>query len=182
MNTEQKKKLIEAADRLDAYAKTLPNLGEHHQLTTISEELRKLTAPVARTFTPAALENLSSIIIGATEGGEYTREDFRIWRTYKHGNDENGRYQAEVTVIPNDDVEGIPLDPIRMTAHELGRRLLEAVERNEKDDKGRLKVREHHALIVSRLVNGDEEIAGECDVVDAGAMMQIAVYGEVIYG
>jgi hypothetical protein len=182
MNTEQKNKLIEAADRLDAYAKTLPTLGEHHQLTTISEELRKLTGPTPRTFTPAALEALSYMITTATEGGHYTREDFRIWRDYKHGDTgEGGRFNAEVTVIPNDDMPG-PCTPIRMTPEELGRRLMDAVERNEKDDKGRLKVREHHVLTIARLTQGDEDVAGECDVVDAGAMMQIAVYGEVIYG
>jgi hypothetical protein len=183
MNTEHIKRLIDEADRLAAFAR-------NHQLTDMADslvkhadELRKLAEPVRRVFTPAGLEALSYIITTATEGGHYTREDFRIWRNYKHGDTgEGGRFHAEVTVIPNDDVEGIPHTPIRMTPEELGNRLLDAFERNEVEDDGRLKVRPHHALMIARLVNGDEEIAGECDVIDAGALMQIAVYGEVVYG
>jgi hypothetical protein len=154
------------------------------QIESIARAIAKVEAelPSNKPLKPEAIEALSYIITTATEGGEYTRDDFRIWRNYKHGDDEHGRFNAEVTVIPNDDVDGIPHTPIRMTPQELGRRLLLAVERNEIQDSGHPKVREHHRLMIARLAQGDQDIAGECDVVDAGALMQIAVYGEVVYG
>jgi hypothetical protein len=36
--------------------------------------------------------------------------------------------------------------------------------------------------LIARLIAGDEDAAGEADVIDSGALLQIAVYGEVIFG
>jgi hypothetical protein len=44
-----------------------------------------------------ALEAFSFIIVTATEGGEYTRSDYRKWTDYKHGDTDKG-FRAEVTV------------------------------------------------------------------------------------
>ncbi|CAB4149929.1 hypothetical protein UFOVP549_16 [uncultured Caudovirales phage] len=120
-----------------------------------------------------ALEALSYVIVTATEGGHYTREDYAEWTTYKHGDTEKG-FRAEVTLHPNDDVEGISLEPIRMTPEELGKRLAERFNLD--------KMPSHHALMILRLLAGDEDIAGEMDVIDSGAILQVAVYGETIYG
>jgi hypothetical protein len=120
-----------------------------------------------------ALEALSYVIVTATEGGHYTREDYAEWTTYVHKDTPKGFY-AEVTLHPNDDVEGISLEPIRMTPQELGKRLAERFNLD--------KMPAHHALMILRLLKGDEDIAGEMDVIDSGAILQVAVYGETIYG
>ena len=185
MSTEPNTPLGDIYARLIALAEDLGGGITAEQVEAIAKAVAACEAqlPSNQALKPAALEALSYIIVTATEGGDYTREDFRIWRNYKHGDTgEGGRFEAEVTVIPTDDVEGIPHTPIRMTAAELGRRLLRAIERNEIEDNGQPKVRPHHRLMIARLIEGDEDIAGECDVIDAGALMQIAVYGEVVYG
>jgi hypothetical protein len=181
--SEHKTTLGDIYTRLNDLAVSLGGGITADEIESIARAIAAVEAklPSNRALTPAALEGLSYIITTATEGGEYTRDDFRIWRDYKHGDDKDGRFHAEVVVVPNDDMPG-PCTPIRMTAAELGRRLLLAVERSEVDETGRYKVQPHHRLMIARLTEGDEDVAGECDVVDAGALMQIAVYGEVIYG
>lgn len=134
-------------------------------------------------FIDKALEALSNIIVTATEGGEYTRSDFRKWTTYKHGETDKG-FHAEVTVyptkaaFPEDDAliakDDPRLAPIRLTPEELGHRLyLRLLDP---------KIAGHHRAFIARLIAGDEDVAGEMDVIDSGAMLQIAVYGEVVFG
>lgn len=118
-----------------------------------------------------ALEALSYVISTATEGGVYTREDFRKWTTYKHEDTADG-FRAEVTVYPNDDKEGVSLDPVRLTPEELGRRLWQNLTLPEIPNHFR-------ADISAILFKGDY---GDGDVIRDGALMQIAVYGDVLYG
>lgn len=141
-------------------------------------------------FSDKALEALSYIIVTATEGGEYTRNDFRAWTKYKHGDTlrasmVNGSlvsekyFRAEVTVTPSRDAlpdacPNCPTTPIRLTPEELGGRLF----RKLLDPK----MAGHHRALIARLIAGDEDAAGEADVIDAGALLQIAVYGEVVFG
>jgi hypothetical protein len=127
------------------------------------------------TFSDKALEALSYIIVTATEGGHYTREDFSCWKKYKHGETDKG-FRAEVTVSPSPDAhpENAQLPDIRLTPEELGRRLfLRLLDP---------KMAAHHRALIARLIAGDEDAAGEADVIDSGALLQIAVYGEVIFG
>lgn len=129
-------------------------------------------------FSDKALEALSYVIVTATEGGEYTRQDFRAWTKYKHGETDKG-FRAEVTVTPSkealpDACPDCPVKPIRLTPEELGGRLF----RRLLDPK----MAGHHRAFIARLIAGDEDVAGEMDVVDSGAMLQIAVYGDVIFG
>jgi hypothetical protein len=128
-------------------------------------------------LTDAQITALSYVITTATEGGIYTREDYREWTEYKHGDyGVGGQYfRAEVTLHPNTD-DGIEIsgDPIRMTAEEFARRLKPYV--------ADPKIASHHRAMIARLLAGDDDIAGEMDVVDSGAVLQIAVYGEVVYG
>lgn len=126
-------------------------------------------------FSDKALEALSNIIVTATEGGHYTREDFREWTKYKHGETDKG-FRAEVTVSPSPDAhpENAQLPDIRLTPEELGRRLfLRLLDP---------KMAAHHRALIARLLAGDEDAAGDADVIDSGALLQIAVYGEVIFG
>jgi hypothetical protein len=139
------------------------------------------------TFSEKALEALSYIIVTATEGGHYTREDFSEWKNYKHGDRPvasmvngalvtNTYFRAEVTVSPSPDAhpENAQLPDIRLTPEELGRRLfLRLLDP---------KMAAHHRALIARLIAGDEDAAGEADVIDSGALLQIAVYGEVIFG
>lgn len=146
-------------------------------------------------FSVKALEALSNVIVTATEGGEYTRSDYRKWTDYKHGDTlmasmVNGSlvtekyFRSEVTVyptkaaLPEDDAliakDDPRLAPIRLTPEELGRRLfLRLLDP---------KMAAHHRALIARLLAGDEDAAGEADVIDSGALLQIAVYGEVIFG
>lgn len=126
-------------------------------------------------FSDKALEALSNVIVTATEGGEYTRSDFYHWKKYKHGETDKG-FRAEVTVSPSPDAhpENAQLPDIRLTPEELGRRLfLRLLDP---------KIAAHHRAFIARLIAGDEDVAGEMDVIDSGAMLQIAVYGEVVFG
>lgn len=184
MSNEQNSPLGDIYARLIALAEDLGGGITAEQIEAIAKAVAACEAklPSNQPLKPEAIEALSYIITTATEGGDYTRDDFRIWRDYKHGDDKDGRFYAEVVVVPNDDVDDIPHTPVHLTPQELGRRLLRAVERNEMGHGGMPKVREHHRLMISRLTQGDDDIAGECDVVDAGAMLQISVYGEVVYG
>jgi hypothetical protein len=126
-------------------------------------------------FSDKALEALSYIIVTATEGGEYTRSDFSCWKKYKHGETDKG-FRAEVTVSPSPDAhpENAQLPDIRLTPEELGRRLfLRLLDP---------KMAAHHRALIARLIAGDEDAAGDADVIDSGALLQIAVYGEVVFG
>lgn len=126
-------------------------------------------------FSDKALEALSNIIVTATEGGHYTREDFSEWKKYKHGDTDKG-FRAEVTVSPSPDAhpENAQLPDIRLTPEELGRRLfLRLLDP---------KMAAHHRALIARLLAGDEDAAGDADVIDSGALLQIAVYGEVVFG
>ena len=126
-------------------------------------------------FSDKALEALSYIIVTATEGGHYTRSDFSRWKKYKHGDTDKG-FRAEVTVSPSPDAhpENAQLPDIRLTPEELGRRLfLRLLDP---------KMAAHHRALIARLMAGDDDAAGEADVIDSGALLQIAVYGEVVFG
>jgi hypothetical protein len=131
------------------------------------------TTPPA--FSDEALEALSNVIVTATEGGTYTYSDFSCWKKYKHGETDKG-FRAEVTVTPSPDAhpENAKLPDIRLTPEELGRRLyLRLLDP---------KIAGHHRAFIARLIAGDEDVAGDMDVVDSGAILQIAVYGEVVFG
>jgi hypothetical protein len=139
------------------------------------------------TFSCKALEALSNIIVTATEGGHYTRDDFSEWKNYKHGDTlaasmvdgslaTEKYFRAEVTVSPSPDAhpENAQLPDIRLTPEELGRRLfLRLLDP---------KMAAHHRALIARLLAGDEDAAGDADVIDSGALLQIAVYGEVVFG
>ena len=129
-----------------------------------------------------ALEAFSYVIVTATEGGEYTRSDYRLWTNYKHEDTDKG-FRAEVTVHPTKDaftdlqlalLEDVLLKPIRLTPESLAHRLFPKLIHPN--------VTSHHRAMIARLLAGDEDIAGEMDVIDAGAIFQLAVYGEVVFG
>ena len=137
-----------------------------------NQDQNDITLPA---FSAKALDALSNVIVTATEGGHYTREDFREWKKYKHGETDKG-FRAEVTVSPSPDAhpENAQLPDIRLTPEELGRRLyLRLLDP---------KIAGHHRAFIARLIAGDEDVAGDMDVVDSGAILQIAVYGEVVFG
>ena len=137
-----------------------------------NQDQNDITLPA---FSAKALEALSNVIVTATEGGHYTREDFSCWKKYKHGETDKG-FRAEVTVSPSPDAhpENAQLPDIRLTPEELGRRLyLRLLDP---------KIAGHHRAFIARLIAGDEDVAGDMDVVDSGAILQIAVYGEVVFG
>lgn len=129
------------------------------------------------TLSDKALEALSYVIVTATEGGIYTREDFKEWTAYKHGDTDKG-FRAEVTVVPHDDVvEGVDATPVRLTPDELGRRLWSKLPTLVTNQNCAC-----NAVQVVRLLAGDDDVAGEMDVVDSGAALQVAVYGEIVFG
>lgn len=128
------------------------------------------TSPLP-TLSNEALEALSYVITTATEGGSYTRDDFRKWTKYRHGDTPEG-FRAEITVFPNDDVEGLSLDPVTLTPEELARRLWGVLTAPATPNKFR-------ADIASILFGGDY---GDGDVIRDGALLQLAVYGDIIYG
>lgn len=137
-------------------------------------------------FKPEVLEAFSYVIVTAVEGGFYTQEDYAEWTEYAHADGPNG-FQAAVTVYPNKDgkfdTDAKP-DPIRVTAEWFAKRILTEVLNSmsiypAKSDgplKGKLLTKAVLLLV------GDEDAAGDVDVIDAGALLQIAVYGDVIYG
>jgi len=124
------------------------------------------------TLSDKAREALSHVIVTATEGGHYTREDYTEWTTYVHKDTPKGFY-AEVTVHPCEE-GNVDTNPVRLDPDELGSRLREHM--NDAD------LAPHHRRMIVLLLEGDEDIAGEMDVIDAGAIFQIAIYGEVIFG
>ncbi len=150
-----------------------------------------MSTPETKPLDPKVLEAFSYVITTAVEGGSYTRDDYAEWTQYAHADGPFG-FQAAVTVYPNRvgkyDTDEKP-DPIRVTADWFARRIVQGV---------LSKIGEQYQILgipktgpeipdslfdkATRLILGDEDVAGEIDVIDAGALLQVAVYGEVIYG
>lgn len=150
-----------------------------------------MSTPETKPLDPKVLEAFSYVITTAVEGGSYTRDDYAEWTQYAHADGPFG-FQAAVTVYPNRvgkyDTDEKP-DPIRVTADWFARRIVQGV---------LSKIGERYQILgipktgpeippalfdkATRLILGDEDVAGEIDVIDAGALLQVAVYGEVIYG
>lgn len=137
-------------------------------------------------FDAKVLEAFSYVIVTAVEGGSYTRSDFKTWKEYAHADGPYG-FQAAVTVVPNKDgpfdTDADP-EPIRVTADWFAKRILTEVLNSmsvypSKSD-GPLKGKLLSKAVL--LLVGDEDVAGDVDVIDAGALLQVAVYGDVIYG
>ena len=137
-------------------------------------------------FKPEVLEAFSHVIVTAVEGGSYTRDDYKEWTQYAHADGPFG-FQAAVTVYPNKVgryAQDAKPDPVRVTAEWFAKRILTEVLNSmsiypAKSDgplKGKLLTKAVLLLV------GDEDVAGDVDVIDAGALLQIAVYGDVIYG
>jgi hypothetical protein len=147
----------------------------------------KLSASYSSANIPdKVLEALSNVIVTATEGGCYTREDYRVWKDYAHGENADRGFRAAVTVFPHLDAFADGKDPqkeIRVNAewlHEQISKLVVAdIDRLLAGEKQELGHRFGQAV---RILTGDEDVAGEWDVVDAGAILQTAVYGKVVFG
>jgi hypothetical protein len=122
-----------------------------------------------------AIEALSYVIVTATEGGMYTRDNFRKWTKYIHRETDRGFY-AEVTVYPSEDSEMDSKVAVHLTPQALGERL------NDVARKRGLDIGHVPMMHILRLLAGDEDIAGEMDVIDAGNALQLAVYGDIIFG
>lgn len=154
-----------------------------------------MSTPETTPLDPKVLEAFSYVIVTAVEGGFYTRDDYREWTEYAHADGPDGVFQAAITVYPNrvgKYANDKKPDPIRVTADWFARRIVQAFLRGiDKKYPGLAWPRKPAegpelppALIdkTARLILGDEDVAGEIDVIDAGALLQVAVYGEVIYG
>ena len=140
---------------------------------------------------PEVLEAFSHVIVTAAEGGFYTREDYKEWKDYAHGDGPSG-FQAAITVYPNRvgrfKADKSP-DPIRVTAEWFAKRIVQALI-NTMGTRYSIIGHDPKAPVIPKalyekamkLALGDEDVAGEIDVLDAGALLQVAVYGEVIYG
>jgi len=151
-----------------------------------------VSTPELDPIEPKVLEAFSYVIVTAVEGGSYTRDDYCEWTQYAHADGPDGVFQAAVTVYPNRvgkyDSDEKP-DPVRVTADWFARRIVGALI-NTMGKKYKLLGHDPKAPVIPqvfyakamKLALGDEDVAGEIDVIDAGALLQIAVYGEVIYG
>jgi hypothetical protein len=140
---------------------------------------------------PEVLEAFSHVIVTAVEGGSYTRDDYKEWTQYAHADGPFG-FQAAVTVYPNRvgryDQDAQP-DPVRVTADWFAKRIVQALI-NTMGTRYSIIGHNPKAPVIPKalyekamkLALGDEDVAGEIDVIDAGALLQIAVYGDVIYG
>jgi hypothetical protein len=131
---------------------------------------------------------LSYVIVTAVEGGHYTRDDYREWKEYAHADQADGSFRAGVTVIPNRQgpYKGLDKVPeIRVTPEWFHAQLTKLVTKSMDllDDDGKsAPLRGRLLKNAILLLMGDDEVAGDCDVIDSGALLQAAVYGEVIYG
>ena len=145
----------------------------------------------ALTLDPKVLEAFSCVIVTAVEGGSYTRDDYREWTDYAHADGPFG-FQAAVTVYPNrvgKYASDEKPDPIRVTADWFARRIVQALI-NTMGKRYTLLKHDRNAPVIPatlygkavKLAIGDEDVAGDIDVIDAGALLQVAVYGDVIYG
>lgn len=145
----------------------------------------------APTLDPKILEAFSYVIVTAVEGGSYTRDDYKTWTDYAHADGPHG-FQAAVTVYPNrvgkyaDDDNP---DPVRVTADWFARRIVQALINTMGKQYALIGHNQNTPVIPEvlygkalKLAIGDEDVAGDIDVVDAGALLQVAVYGKVIYG
>ena len=127
-------------------------------------------------FHKEAFEALSYVIVTCTEGGCYTRDDFKKWTTYKHGNTPEG-FRAEVTVYPSpdalgDDATEADLAPVRLTPEEFAKRLLPLLVAE--------KTPTHLRADIANILFAGEY--GDGDVIRDGALMQLAIYGDVVFG
>lgn len=131
---------------------------------------------------------LSYVIVTAVEGGHYTRDDYREWKEYAHADQADGSFRAGVTVIPNREgpYKGLDKVPeVRVTPEWFHAQLTKLVTKSMDliDDDGKsAPLRGRLLKNAILLLMGDEEVAGDCDVIDSGALLQAAVYGEVLYG
>lgn len=131
---------------------------------------------------------LSYVIVTAVEGGHYTRDDYREWKEYAHADQADGSFRAGVTVIPNRQgpyAHMSPVPEIRVTPEWFHAQLTKLVTKSMDllDDDGKsAPLRGRLLKNAVLLLMGDDEVAGDCDVIDSGALLQAAVYGEVIYG
>jgi hypothetical protein len=130
---------------------------------------------------------LSYVIVTAVEGGSYTRDDYREWKEYAHADQADGSFRAGVTVIPNRDgpYQGLDKVPeVRVTPEWFHAQLTKLVTKSMDllDDGKSAPLRGRLLKNAILLLMGDDEVAGDCDVIDSGALLQAAVYGEVIYG
>lgn len=133
---------------------------------------------------------LSYVIVTAVEGGSYTRDDYRVWKEYGHVDRADGSFYAAVTVVPNRhgpyaDLAKDKLPEIRVTPEWFHAQLTKLVTKSMSmiDDDGKsAPLRGRLLKNAILLLMGDEEVPGDCDVVDSGALLQAAVYGDVIYG
>ena len=131
---------------------------------------------------------LSYVIVTAVEGGHYTRDDYKTWKHYGHTDRADGSFYAAVTVIPNPDARysGVKdLPEIRVTPEWFHAQLTKLVTKSMDllDDDGKsAPLRGRLLKNAILLLMGDEEVPGDCDVIDSGALLQAAVYGAVIYG
>jgi hypothetical protein len=131
---------------------------------------------------------LSYVIVTAVEGGHYTRDDYREWKEYAHADQADGSFRAGVTVIPNREgpYKGLDKVPeIRVTPEWFHAQLTKLVTKSMDllDDDGKsAPLRGRLLKNAILLLMGDDEVAGDCDVIDSGALLQAAVYGEVLYG
>ena len=139
-------------------------------------------------LTPEQIAWLSDcIIVTCTEGGVYTREDYKSWHKYKHSGKDS---RASVTLVPNDDCEVAP-DTYKLLVHDevinehvivvtpeflaarFTRLLVDEIS-------GQGKAGKVWVGPLAKALAADEDFIP--DVVEAGAMLQLAVYGEVVYG
>lgn len=132
---------------------------------------------------------LSYIIVTAVEGGSYTRDDYREWKEYAHADQADGSFRAGVTVIPNRhgrySLHKGKMPEIRVTPEWLHAELTKLVTESMNmidEDNNTAPLRGRQLKNAMLLLMGDPEVAGDCDVIDSGALLQAAVYGEVIYG
>jgi hypothetical protein len=118
------------------------------------------------------------IIVTCTEGGMYTKEDYKKWTKYKHSGEDN---RAEVSLVPHDIAlqDNNPGDVlIHVTPEYLHARFSEELVKLI-TGKG-TGLDKHWVGPLAKALAGDEDFIP--DVVEAGALLQIAIYGEVVYG
>jgi len=118
------------------------------------------------------------IIVTCTEGGMYTKEDYKKWTKYKHSGEDN---RAEVSLVPHDiglqdNNNGDVL--IHVTPEYLHARFVEELVKLITNKPSGLE--KHWTGPLAKAMAGDEDFIP--DVVEAGALLQIAIYGEVVYG
>ena len=147
----------------------------------------KLSASYSSANIPdKVLEALSNVIVTATEGGCYTAEDYQEWKDYAHAENADRGFRAAVTVIPHGYAFADGKDPqkeIRVTPEWLHEQISKLVVADiDLMLSGQQQELGHRFGQAVRILAGDEDVAGEWDVIDAGAILQTAVYGKVVFG